>query len=750
MDNQPRQIHHNSTITDRLYRSPYRHGTRPSVPSSSTMAQDSVHLPIFPGIDFNYSETLEQPPWYFDVLSRPHLYGQTVSQTVTNTREHILEKQRRPVHTNSSNQQMQECNPMVAQSSQCHARSSMDLPCPRADSLHGQLAGRLGGAPGLGENIREMGPKIQTTTHQPEGNDGCMEKSTTLPKQIDAQKCDAGHRQHMLCSISQQARRNQESITPRADSTNPTVVPGERDNTQSPTYPGPLQRDKRPTQSTRSDSHHRMVDPPLCNHANLDHLGTTTNRLICDQVQSQDPNLFLSNSRPTSSGNRCSSTKLEQHDSICLPSTSVTHTGSAENPPGTMHSVLSCSRLELQVLVSNTTEPISGQPQKNSPIQKTSQATTKQSLPPKPKNITSPRLETVKRYLKTQGFSAKTANRITKRCRQSTNKLYEAKWRIYTNWCHKQKIDPIKITTQQLGDFFTHLHDDLNKGLSAIMGYRAVINNTIKLCTLKDKCSNFHIDSLIRSFKLEEPKQDSTVPKWNLNLVLNSLTKAPYEPILKASTKHLSWKTAFLTSFATAARVSELTALSRKKTAHNRNWSQVTLTTKDSFVAKNQDLQIEPEPRSFTIPALYDFAGPDLPDRYLCPVRCLRLYLNKTDYFRSPSQKALFISYDKKRTKDITVNTLANWIKNVIHLAYQNSNTQELTLARSNAHEVRALASSTAFKQNPSVATINKACYWRGHSTFTNFYLRDVAMEENYELHMPNVIAASQKIIHKK
>ena len=295
-------------------------------------------------------------------------------------------------------------------------------------------------------------------------------------------------------------------------------------------------------------------------------------------------------------------------------------------------------------------------------------------------------------------------------------------------------------------EFFTYLSEDLHKGVSALSGYRAVINSTLKLCTKRDVCNNFYISSQFRSFKHKQQKKDKLMPKWNLNLVLNSLTKPPYEPILKASVKHLSWKTAFLTSFATAARVSELGAISRKKVAHTHNWKSVILETHEKFIAKNQDLTVDANPRKFTIPALYDYAGPDLPDRKLCPVRAIRYYLHKTDQIRTPEKKALFISLNKNHQGDITTNTLASWIKQVIKLAYQNADDEDLTLARATAHEVRALSASTAFKFNLSMQAINSACYWRGHSTFSNYYLRELAITQADELKMPNVVAASFKI----
>ena len=276
-----------------------------------------------------------------------------------------------------------------------------------------------------------------------------------------------------------------------------------------------------------------------------------------------------------------------------------------------------------------------------------------------------------------------------------------------------------------------------------------MINTTIQICKDKDPGNSVQINSLIRSIKINQPIRDTQIPKWNLNLVLNSLTKPPYEPMLSASLKHITWKTTFLIAFATAARVSELRALDSQKVAHTENWSSVTLQTHKSFIAKNQDLAIDNKPRQFQIPALYDFAGPDLPDRLLCPVRSLRYYLHKAKSLRTKHKRALFISFDKRHQGEITSNTIAGWIKNVIKHAYNSAESVDCDLSRISAHEVRALGASVHFQSNLSLSSLNQACYWRGHSTFTNYYLRDLTLHSNGEMHLPNVIAASSRIVNK-
>lgn len=62
----------------------------------------------------------------------------------------------------------------------------------------------------------------------------------------------------------------------------------------------------------------------------------------------------------------------------------------------------------------------------------------------------------------------------------------------------------------------------------------------------------------------------SVVPPWDLSLVFNALTQAPFEPIEQASVKHLTIKTIFLVAITTARRVGEISAL-----VHNPPYTQI-------------------------------------------------------------------------------------------------------------------------------------------------------------------------------
>ena len=62
------------------------------------------------------------------------------------------------------------------------------------------------------------------------------------------------------------------------------------------------------------------------------------------------------------------------------------------------------------------------------------------------------------------------------------------------------------------------------------------------------------------------------------------------------------------------------------------------------------------------------------------------------------------------------------------------------------AHDVRAFAASKAFYGGISMDQIMQACHWKSHNTFSRFYLRDLAGQDQSEgsFHLGTFIAAQQ------
>ena len=96
-----------------------------------------------------------------------------------------------------------------------------------------------------------------------------------------------------------------------------------------------------------------------------------------------------------------------------------------------------------------------------------------------------------------------------------------------------------------------------------------------------------NLTRLLDRFHRDKPKGRRGVPSWNLSLVLQQLTKAPFESIRKASLKHLTLKTVFLLALGSGKRCSEIHAWLYKNIRYQENWSQVSLYPSPSFLFKN-------------------------------------------------------------------------------------------------------------------------------------------------------------------
>ena len=315
---------------------------------------------------------------------------------------------------------------------------------------------------------------------------------------------------------------------------------------------------------------------------------------------------------------------------------------------------------------------------------------------------------------------------------------------FFVRWCETSQVDFRNPSIKQIADFLLHLFQEKNLQPSTIDGYRSAIADKLGNTSVnigKDE----NLTRLLDSFHRDRPKGRRGVPAWNLSLVLHQLTKAPFEPLRKASLKHLTFKTVFLLALASGKRRSEIHAWLNKNIRHQADWSKVSLYPSPSFLAKNHLAKEGPEcVAPVVIPALAPTLDKSLKeDRSLCPVRALRYYLDKTQDLRT-GKELVFVSFKQGFNKDISPATISSWIKQTVVLCYDLSDQDSLTLHQVKAHDVRAFAASKAFQGGISLDQILAACHWKSHNTFTQFYLKDVAWADKELFHLGPVVAAQQ------
>ena len=131
-----------------------------------------------------------------------------------------------------------------------------------------------------------------------------------------------------------------------------------------------------------------------------------------------------------------------------------------------------------------------------------------------------------------------------------------------------------------------YLYQDLNRRPSTIDGYRTGIVDTLGSAG-HHIAQSLDLHRLLSSFHRDHPKSFRNLPKWNLSVVLNELTKAPFEPKKDTDLKHLTLKTAFLLALASGKHRNEIHAWVANKVSNLGQWEKVALFPSD-FIAKNQ------------------------------------------------------------------------------------------------------------------------------------------------------------------
>ena len=351
------------------------------------------------------------------------------------------------------------------------------------------------------------------------------------------------------------------------------------------------------------------------------------------------------------------------------------------------------------------------------------------------------RVATLKRHYRKSGFSGRAARVLSGVLRESSSRLYQSRWKIFCGWCRGRSVAPVNASVPVVVDFLIHLRQDKGLSVSAVKGYCSALNSVLALKG-RDLAASRENTTLLRSFARSVNPVELRPPAWDVSLVLQSLTGAPYEPLRTCEERFLAQKTLFLLALASAKRIGELHALSYR-VSHTRDWGEVSFAFVTGFVAKTQDpSSLAPRFEGFSVPALTN-ARKNRNGRLLCPVRAVKVYLDRTAPHR-PRCERLFVTTGRSK-KEISKTTVSFWLRKMISCAYELFGTA-LPVPAPQARETRGIAPSILSRKNFAVDQVLKAGTWRRHTTFTRHYLRDIAHKSLDTFHLGPVVAAQSVV----
>ena len=459
---------------------------------------------------------------------------------------------------------------VVVKGGERSVRSTFAPPSSHSSDLYRRIKRRLG------RTFRRLYRKRYLVSA---GKQTGIESGFASPKSLRTPLPQSGspgcYGQYHRGSLHQQRRRHAFGIPMCPPVETPILVQSQGSLPESTAHSGPAQCDSRQTVPSPSGHSNGMVRSPGSIQSDLSQVAPSQTGPVCDKVQLQAIPVCVPSPRPQGVGCGCLKPILGQSGSVCLSSdSSVDKYPDQSSQSSLQEDDNSNSGVAQHALVlgpggnvlSNTDVPSKSPRSLDSAIQRQS---SQRSTKPEPSCL-APRAKNIRE----QGFSDQVAKRIEAPQRRSTRSVYEAKWTVFVQWCKAHKVDFHSPSVEQIAEFLLHLFQEKKLQPSTIDGYRSAIADKVGNLTMNIS-RNENLNRLLDSFHRDRPKGRRGVPSWNLSLVLHQLMKPPFEPLRKASLKHVTFKTVFLLALGSGKRRSEIHAWVNRNIRHQSDWSKV-------------------------------------------------------------------------------------------------------------------------------------------------------------------------------
>ncbi len=222
---------------------------------------------------------------------------------------------------------------------------------------------------------------------------------------------------------------------------------------------------------------------------------------------------------------------------------------------------------------------------------------------------------------------------------------------------------------------------------------------------------------LLKGSRGLNPPRLITVPTWDLPTVLRALKSPPFEPLPSIDLRHLMLKTALLLALALVKYMGDRQVLSVSTSClkFRPNNFKVVLKPWHGYIPKVFSTLFRVQ--VITLSALPP-SEQDQELNLLCPVRALRIYIERFAPFRQSEQLFVCISGHTKGSL-VTKQRLSKWIIDIIALAYSFLGQQFPMRVR--AHSTRGITSSWVCSNGVSIAEIYAATSWASPSILARF-----------------------------
>ena len=308
--------------------------------------------------------------------------------------------------------------------------------------------------------------------------------SITSSSQGKELHCIGINRQHYSGGLYKASRRDSFHRTLIGGVERPEFVLSPQYTVVSEAHTRQVQHSSRPNVQSRQTDLHIVVPESGNSKRDFPDHGLSINRPVRHTSEPQAAILCVTHTGSEGPINRCPHDGLESHTCICVSTVPSYTSCDKQNMVIPVQDSIDSTTMARQTMVSRAPRSAGVTTDISASNSKPASSAKRQDSASNPGPSTASRLGIVKQLLRDRQFSSEVAEHVSKARRESTVKVYDAKWQIFRDWANQWNIDPIQATPQIVADFLTFLFSVKKCQVRTIKGYRSTISNT---CTLKYK-----------------------------------------------------------------------------------------------------------------------------------------------------------------------------------------------------------------------------------------------------------------------
>ena len=137
-------------------------------------------------------------------------------------------------------------------------------------------------------------------------------------------------------------------------------------------------------------------------------------------------------------------------------------------------------------------------------------------------------VETIRRFARASGLSARMARRLGSSRRASSIASYQCKWSLYRRWCWEKGHSVSNLSVAKVADYLLWLWESKGLSLSSVKAHRSMLSTVFRF-KLPELSEHHALRDLFRSFAVERPRVPLIPPSWDLDIVLKHLMSSAYE-----------------------------------------------------------------------------------------------------------------------------------------------------------------------------------------------------------------------------